>query len=182
MSRFKEKYIKEVQPALQQEFKYANRHQVPAIEKVVLNVGAGRATADSKILEHAAATLAKVSGQAPVVTVAKKSIASFKLREGNKIGTKVTLRGERMYEFLDRLVSLVLPRIRDFRGLSQRGFDPQGNYSIGLNDQSIFPEISFDEIGATHGLQVNVVTTAKSKDEGRRLLELMGFPFRKETK
>ena len=182
MSRLQEKYVKEILPALRDEFKYPNLHQVPRVEKVVLNVGTGRAAADSKILEHAAATLGKVSGQTPIVTVAKNSIAGFKLREGNKIGAKVTLRGERMYEFIDRLVSLVLPRIRDFRGLSSKAFDPQGNYSIGLNDQSIFPEISFDELGNTHGLQVNIVTTARNREEGKKLLELMGFPFQKENK
>ena len=182
MNRLIEKYRKDVVPGLQQEFGYRNLHQVPRLEKVVINVGAGRAAADSKVLETALATVSKISGQSPVQTVAKKSVAGFKLREGNKIGAKVTLRGERMYDFVDRLVSIVLPRIRDFRGLSTKAFDPQGNYSIGVDDQSIFPEISFDEITTTHGLQVNIVTTAKTAAEGQKLLELLGFPFKKESK
>ena len=182
VSRLIKKYRETVIPALQQEFGYANIHQVPRLEKVVVNVGAGRATADSRVLESAVATVAKISGQAPVQTVAKKSIAGFKLREGNKIGAKVTLRGQRMYDFVDRLISIVLPRVRDFRGLDPKAFDPQGNYSVGVTDQSIFPEISFDEISTTHGLQINLVTTAKTRQEGQRLLELLGFAFRKENK
>jgi large subunit ribosomal protein L5 len=182
MNRLVQKYRQDAVPALQQEFGYRNLQQVPRLEKVVINVGAGRAAADSKVLETAMATVSKISGQSPVQTVAKKSIAGFKLREGNKIGAKVTLRGERMYDFVDRLVSIVLPRIRDFRGLSTKAFDPQGNYSIGVDDQSIFPEISFDEITTTHGLQVNIVTTAKTAAEGKKLLELLGFPFKKESK
>ena len=143
------------------------------------NAGVGRATADSKHLEVAVSTLGKITGQHPVQTVAKKSVASFKLRDGNKIGAMVTLRGERMYEFLDRLVSVTLPRIRDFRGISDVAFDPQGNYSLGLNDHTIFPEISYEEANVSHGLQINIVTTAKSPAEGKRLLELMGFPLRR---
>lgn len=181
MSRLQQKYQQEIVPALRQEFGYANPNQVPRVLKVVLNVGAGRATADSRVLETAVSTLSRVSGQTPVQTVAKQSIAGFKLREGNKIGAKVTLRGQRMYEFLDRLVSVVLPRVRDFRGLPNRAFDPEGNYSIGLGDQTIFPEVAFDE-AVVHGLQINVITTAKTRAEGRRLLELMGFPFQKEAK
>ena len=181
MNRFKDKYIKTAVPGLTKEFKYANPHQVPRIVKVVVSSGVGRATGDSKHLETVSDTLAKVTGQHPVTTVARKSIASFKLREGNKIGTTVTLRGTRADEFLDQLISVVLPRIRDFRGLNPGAFDPFGNYSLGIPDQSIFPQIPFEEIGATHGLQVNVVTTAKSAAEGKRLLELMGFPFRRNV-
>ena len=181
MDRFKEKYIKTAVPALTKEFKYSNPMQVPRITKVVVSSGVGRATSDSKHLEAVSDTLAKVTGQHPVTTVARKSIASFKLREGNKIGTTVTLRGQRAEEFLDLLISVVLPRIRDFRGLNPNAFDPFGNYSLGIADQSIFPQIPFEEVGATHGLQVNVVTTAKSAAEGKRLLELMGFPFRRNV-
>jgi large subunit ribosomal protein L5 len=148
---------------------------------VVINVGVGRATSDSKHLDTAIETLRKVSGQQPITTVAKKSIAGFKLRETNKIGASVTLRGERMYDFLDRLVAVTLPRIRDFRGISATAFDPQGNYSLGITEQSIFPEIPYEEAVNTHGLQVNIVTTAKTQAEGKKLLELMGFPFRRNA-
>jgi len=181
MNRFKEKYTKDAVPVLTKEFVYTNPHQVPRIVKVVVSAGVGRAVQDAKHLKAAADTLARVTGQHPVTTVARKSIASFKLREGNKVGTTVTLRGERADEFLDLLVSVVLPRIRDFRGISRTAFDPFGNYSLGITDQSIFPQIPFEEVGATHGLQVNVVTTAKSAAEGKRLLELMGFPFRRNV-
>jgi large subunit ribosomal protein L5 len=166
---------------MKSEFKYTNPHQVPRLVKVVVSAGVGRAVSDAKHLDAAAETLAKVTGQHPVTTIARKSIASFKLREGNKVGTTVTLRGERAEEFLDLLVGVVLPRIRDFRGISATAFDAFGNYSLGLPDQSIFPQIPFEEVGTTHGLQVNVVTTAKTAAEGKRLLELMGFPFRKDA-
>ncbi len=181
MNRFKEKYNTVAVPAMKSEFKYTNPHQVPRLVKVVVSAGVGRAVSDAKHLDAAAETLAKVTGQHPVTTIARKSIASFKLREGNKVGTTVTLRGERAEEFLDLLVGVVLPRIRDFRGISDTAFDPHGNYSLGLPDQSIFPQIPFEEVGTTHGLQVNVVTTAKTAAEGKRLLELMGFPFRKDA-
>ncbi len=181
MTRFKDKYIKEVVPVLTSEFKYTNPHQVPYIEKVVVSAGVGRAVSDSKHLDTAAETLATITGQHPVTTIARKSIASFKLREGNKVGTTVTLRGTRAEEFLDVLVSVVLPRIRDFRGISDTAFDPFGNYSLGLPDQSIFPHIPFEEVGTTHGLQVNIVTTARTAAEGKRLLQLMGFPLRKDA-
>ncbi|HSX48469.1 MAG TPA: 50S ribosomal protein L5 [Candidatus Nanoarchaeia archaeon] len=177
MSRLKDKYIKEVAPALVKEFSYSNAHQTPKVEKIVVNAGVGRGAADSKHLDDAISGLVKITGQAPVKTVAKKSIAAFKLREGNKIGAKVTLRGERMYEFLDRLISVALPRVRDFRGIPAGAFDPQGNYSLGINDRSIFPEIPYDEAGTGQGLQVNIITTAVNTDEGRRLLELMGMPL-----
>jgi large subunit ribosomal protein L5 len=181
MNRFKEKYNTVAVPALKEEFKYTNPHQVPRIVKVVVSAGVGRAVSDAKHLDAAAETLAKVTSQHPVTTIARKSIAAFKLREGNKVGTTVTLRGERAEEFLDLLVGVVLPRIRDFRGISATAFDPHGNYSLGLPDQSIFPQIPFEEVGVTHGLQVNIVTTAKTAAEGKRLLQLMGFPFRRNA-
>lgn len=181
MNRFNEKYTKVAVPALKEEFKYTNPHQVPRIVKVVVSAGVGRAVSDAKHLDAAADTLAKVTGQHPVITIARKSIASFKLREGNKVGTTVTLRGARAEEFLDVVVGIVLPRIRDFRGISATAFDPHGNYSLGLPDHTIFPQIPFEEAGTAHGLQINIVTTAKSAAEGKRLLELMGFPFRKDA-
>jgi large subunit ribosomal protein L5 len=179
MTRFKDKYIKEAVPKLKDEFKYTNPHQVPRIAKVVVSAGVGRAVSDSKHLDAAADTLARLTGQHPVTTIARKSIAGFKLREGNKVGTSVTLRGARAEEFLDLLVAVVLPRIRDFRGISATAFDPFGNYSLGLPDHTIFPQIPFEESGAPHGLQVNIVTTARTAAEGKKLLELMGFPLRR---
>jgi len=179
MNRLRERYQKEIQPALKKELGLANVHQIPRIEKVVINAGVGRAVSDSKQLEAVSHTIAQVTGQAPVATVAKNSIAGFKLREGNKIGVMVTLRGERMYQFLDRLVSIVLPRIRDFRGISVTAFDGHGNYSIGINDQSVFPELSYEETANRHGLQINIVTSAKTAAESRQLLEQMGFPFQR---
>jgi len=181
MNRFKDKYNQVAVPGLKQEFKYTNPHQVPRIVKVVVSAGVGRAVSDSKHLDAAAETLATITGQHPVTTVARKSIASFKVREGNKIGATVTLRGDRAEEFLDQLISVVLPRVRDFRGISDTAFDPFGNYSLGIPDQSIFPQVPFEEIGTTHGLQVNIVTTARTAAEGKRLLELMGFPFRRNA-
>jgi large subunit ribosomal protein L5 len=181
MNRFKDKYNKVAVPALKQEFKYTNPHQVPRIEKVVVSAGVGRAVSDAKHLDAVAETITKITGQHPVTTVARKSIASFKLREGNKVGTTVTLRGNRAEEFLDLLVSVALPRVRDFRGISATAFDPFGNYSLGIPDQSIFPQIPYEELGTTHGLQVNIVTTAKTAAEGKRLLELMGFPLRRNV-
>ncbi len=181
MNRFKDKYKKVAVPALKEEFKYTNPHQVPRIEKVVVSAGVGRAVSDSKHLEAVAETITKITGQHPVTTIARKSIASFKLREGNKVGTTVTLRGERAEEFLDVLVGVVLPRIRDFRGISDTAFDASGNYSLGIIEQSIFPQIPYEETGNPHGLQVNIVTSATSAAEGKRLLELMGFPFRRNA-
>lgn len=181
MTRFKDKYTKEVVPALKEEFGYANPHQVPRITKVVVSAGVGRAVSDAKHLDTVAETLATVTGQKPVTTIARKSIASFKLREGNKVGTTVTLRGERADEFLDLLVSVVLPRIRDFRGISDTAFDPHGNYSLGLPEHTIFPQIRFEDVSNTHGLQVNIVTTAKTPAEGKRLLTLLGFPLRRNN-
>ncbi len=179
MTRFKEKYIKQAVPALKAEFKYTNPHQVPRFTKVVVSAGVGRAVSDAKHLDAAAETLRVITGQQPITTIARKSVASFKLREGNKVGLTVTLRGERAEEFLDLLVAVVLPRIRDFRGISETAFDPQGNYSLGLPDHTIFPQIAYEEAGTPHGLQVNVVTTAQSAAEGKRLLQLMGFPLRR---
>lgn len=181
MNRLRENYQKRIRTELQQERGYANVHQIPRIEKVIINAGVGRAVSDSKHLETVTHTIAKVTGQAPVTTVAKNSIAGFKLREGNKIGVMVTLRGERMYNFIDRLISIVLPRIRDFRGISVTAFDRQGNYSIGINDQSVFPEITFEEAANKHGLQVNIITTAKTPEESKQLLEKMGFPFQRSN-
>ena len=181
MNRFKEKYLQVAVPALKEQFKYVNPHQVPKITKVVVSAGVGRATSDEKQLDAVAETISKVTGQKPIVTIARKSVAAFKLREGNKVGLTVTLRGDRAEQFLDLLVSVVLPRIRDFRGVSDTAFDASGNYSLGITDQSIFPQIAFEDLGATHGLQVNVVTTAKTPAEGKRLLQLMGFPFRRNA-
>ena len=181
MTRFHDKYVKEAVPALKEEFGYANPHQIPRITKVVVSAGVGRAVTDAKHLDAAAETLATITGQHPVTTIARKSIASFKLREGNKVGTTVTLRGARADEFLDLLVSVTLPRIRDFRGISDTAFDPHGNYSLGLPDHSIFPQIRFEDVTTAQGLQVNIVTTAKSAAEGKRLLQLMGFPLRRNA-
>jgi large subunit ribosomal protein L5 len=181
MNRLREKYQKQVRPELEKELGLTNVHQIPRIEKVVINSGVGRAVTDSKNLEIVSNTITKVAGQAPVTTVAKNSIAGFKLREENKIGVMVTLRGDRMYSFLDRLVSIALPRVRDFRGISATAFDRQGNYSIGLNDQSVFPEISFEESSNRHGFQVNIVTTAKTPEESKLLLEKLGFPFQRSN-
>jgi large subunit ribosomal protein L5 len=181
MNRFKEKYLKEAVPALTKEFGYTNPHQVPKITKVVVSAGVGRAVSDSKHLDTAADTLARLTGQHPVTTIARKSIAGFKLREGNKVGTTVTLRGDRAEEFLDQVVAVVQPRIRDFRGISDTAFDPFGNYSLGINDHTIFPQIPYEEAGTPLGFQVNIITTAKSAAEGKRLLALMGFPFRRNV-
>ncbi len=179
--QLKEKYMKVAVPALKEEFKYTNPHQVPRITKVVVSAGVGRAVSDAKHLDAVADTLSRVTGQHPVTTIARKSIASFKLREGNKVGTTVTLRGERAEEFLDQLVSVVLPRIRDFRGISDTAFDAFGNYSLGLSDHSIFPQIPYEEVGVSHGFQINIVTTAHSAAESKKLLQLMGFPFRRNV-
>ena len=179
MARLLEHYNTTVAQAMESKFGLTNKMLIPKLEKISINMGVGRATQDKGLMEAAVDSLAKISGQKPLITKAKTSVASFKLREGNKIGATVTLRGERMYEFLDRLVSLTLPRIRDFRGISASAFDPKGNYSLGISDHSIFPEISFEEAGTAHGLQINIVTTAKSVAEGKKLLELMGFPIRR---
>jgi len=175
--RLKEKYLQEIVPALREGFSYANVMQVPRLKKVVISIGLGEAIQTPKALEAAERDLATISGQHPVVTRAKKSIASFKLRTGMSIGMKVTLQGKRMYEFLDRLINAVLPRIRDFRGVPRNSFDGRGNYSLGLKEQLVFPEIDYDQVDKARGLEVTIVTTALSDEEGRRLLELVGMPF-----
>ncbi len=178
MAQFREYYQKEVAPALMQQFGFGNPMRVPKITKVVLNMGLGEAVADKKILENAANDLEMISGQKVVVTKARKSIAGFKIREGWPIGLKVTLRGERMYEFLERLVGIAIPRIRDFRGLSPKSFDGRGNFAMGVNEQIIFPEIDYDKIDTLRGLDITITTTAQNDDEGRALLTAMRFPFR----
>jgi len=173
----KERYQKEVVPSLMKEFGLQNPMQVPRVEKVVLNVGVGEALDNAKALESAVADVGAISGQRPVITKARKSIANFKLREGRSIGVKVTLRGERMWSFFDRLVNVALPRTRDFRGVPADGFDGRGNYTLGLREQLIFPEIEYDKIDKIRGLEVTVVTTAPNDEQGRRLLTLLGMPF-----
>jgi large subunit ribosomal protein L5 len=177
--RMKQRYIETAIPALMKRFQYKNAMQAPKLVKVVLNVGMGEAISNAKALDFAAEELAKISGQRPVITRARKSIATFKLREGMAIGCTVTLRRERMYEFLDRFISAALPRIRDFKGLSSKSFDGRGNYSIGIKEQVIFPEIEIDKVDSIHGLDIVIVTTAKTDEEGRALLEYMGMPYRK---
>ena len=178
MARLQEKYKKEIIPALKAEFKYKNVMQVPKLEKIVLNVSGADALVDPKVLETAQRELATITGQKPIITKARKSIAGFKLREGQKLGTAVTLRRERMYEFLDRLITMALPRVRDFRGLSPKAFDGRGNYTLGLKEQIVFPEINFDKVEKTRGMNITIVTTAKTDDEGRALLRSFGLPFR----
>jgi large subunit ribosomal protein L5 len=178
--RLKERYLTEVMPALKDQLELGNVMQVPRMEKIVLNCGVGRATQQQSLLDGAVADLTLITGQKPLVTRAKKSIATFKLREGNAIGAKVTLRGDRMWEFLDRLISLAIPRIRDFRGLSPRSFDGNGNYTFGVTEQLIFPEIDYDRIDTTRGMDISIVTTARTDDEGRALLRAFGFPFTRE--
>jgi large subunit ribosomal protein L5 len=176
--RLKEKYTKEIVPAMMKEFAYGNIMEVPKVEKVVLNVGLGEAIQNIKLLDAAQKELAMITGQKAVATKAKKSIATFKLRQGMPIGCKVTLRGEKMYEFLDRLISIALPRIRDFRGVSGKSFDGRGNYALGLKEQFIFPEIDYDKVEMVHGLDVIVCTSAKSDKESKALLRYLGIPFR----
>ena len=177
-ARLKEKYSKEVSSALQKEFGYTNPMSIPKLEKIVLNVGLGEAIANAKAIDAAVNDMVIIAGQKPVVTKAKKSIAAFKLREGMNIGAMVTLRGDRMYEFLDRFMNIALPRVRDFRGVSPKSFDGRGNYTIGLRDQLIFPEIDFGKIDKARGMNVCIVTTAKTDEEARALLRLLGMPFR----
>ncbi|MBP8980009.1 MAG: 50S ribosomal protein L5 [Syntrophobacterales bacterium] len=178
MARLKEYYLKEVVPALTGKFGYRNRMEVPKLEKIVINMGLGEAIQNAKILDAAAAELAAITGQKPVITKARKSIATFKLRQGMSIGCRVTLRRERMYEFLDRLVNINLPRVRDFRGIPSKSFDGRGNFALGLKEQIIFPEIDYDKIDKIRGMNVVIVTTAKTDEEARELLRLMGMPFR----
>ncbi len=179
LPRLKDRYWKTAVPRLMQEFNYKNRYQVPSVCKVVINVGMGQAVQNAKLLDTAAKELTLITGQRPVVTRAKKSIAAFKIRTGMSIGCRVTLRGDRMFEFLDRLYSVALARIRDFRGVSGKSFDGKGNYTLGIKEQLIFPEIKFDDIAGSHGMDITIVTTAKSNQEARTLLELLGMPFRK---
>jgi large subunit ribosomal protein L5 len=178
MSRLKERYEKEVVPGLKKEFGYGNVMAIPKITKVVVNMGLGEATQNAKIVDTGADEVMRITGQKPVVTRAKKSIAQFKVRKGMPIGTMVTLRGERMWEFLDRLIAVALPRVRDFRGVSPRGFDGRGNYTLGLKDQLLFAEIDYMKVDKARGMNISVVTTAKTNEEARRLLQLMGMPFR----
>lgn len=181
-ARLRVQYNETLAKELQQELGLKNPHQVPKLEKVMVNIGLGKAKDDKKILEVATNTLRKITGQQPVVTLAKNSIAGFKLREGNKVGLKATLRGDRMYEFTDRVITIVLPRLRDFHGVKPKAFDKQGNYSLGFTDQSVFPELSFEETTTVHGLQVVFVINAKEKEHTRALLEKFGMPFQKEDK
>ena len=179
MNRLQEKYENSVRPELASKFAYKSSMQIPKVEKIVVNMGVGDAVANSKVLDDAVEELTVITGQKPVVTKAKKSIANFKLREGMPIGCKVTLRGERMYQFLDKLVSIALPRVRDFHGINGNSFDGRGNYTLGVKEQLIFPEINFDKVKKVRGMDIVIVTTAKTDEEGRTLLQLMGMPFKK---
>lgn len=176
--RLKERYQQEIAPAIAKEFEIKNPMAVPRLEKIVINMGMGEAIANAKILDTAADELKAITGQKPVITKAKKSIASFKLRQGMPIGVMVTLRGDRMYEFLDRLVSIALPRVRDFRGVSPKAFDGRGNYTLGIREQLIFPEIDFNKVDKTRGMNISIVTTARNDEQARSLLKSMGMPFR----
>ena len=182
MTRLKEKYTKDVIPALKKEFGYTNVMAVPKIQKVVVNMGLGEATSNAKLVDVGADELARITGQKPVTRRSKKSIAAFKVRKGQPIGTMVTLRGERMWEFLDRLMSIALPRVRDFKGVSPKGFDGRGNYTLGLRDQLLFPEIDYMKVDKARGMNVSVVTSAKTDEEARKLLQFMGMPFRQNDK
>ncbi len=178
MARLRDKYKNEIAPAIAKEFGIENPMAIPRLEKIVVNMGIGEAISNAKILDTAAEELRSITGQKPVVTKAKKSIAAFKLRQGMNIGTMVTLRGERMYEFLDRLISVVLPRVRDFRGISGKAFDGRGNYTLGVREQLIFPEIDFNKVDKTRGMNISIVTTATNDEQARSLLKAMGMPFR----
>lgn len=178
MSRLQEFYRDTVTGQLKEKFGYTNVMQVPKIEKITINMGLGEAVADKKVIEKAVGDMTKIAGQKPVVTKARKSVASFKIRDDYPIGAKVTLRSERMYEFLDRLISIALPRVRDFRGISPKGFDGRGNFNLGVKEQIIFPEINYDEVDAIRGMDIAITTTAKNNEEGKALLEAFGFPFR----
>jgi large subunit ribosomal protein L5 len=178
MSRLKQRYLEEIRPAMMERFNYKNIHQVPRIEKVVINMGVGEGKDNPKVLDAAVHDLTLISGQKPIVTKARKSVASFKVREGMSIGCKVTLRGVRMYDFLDKLFNVALPRVRDFRGMSPRSFDGRGNYTIGIREQLIFPEIDYSKVEKIMGMDIVIVTTAETDEEARELLRLMGAPFR----
>ena len=179
MSRLQEKFENELMGELQQKLDLKNPMEVPRISKITLNMGVGGAIADKKVLENARADMEKIAGQRPITCNARKSVAAFKIRDGMPIGCKVTLRRERMYEFLDRLVNIAIPRIRDFRGLNPRGFDKQGNYSMGVQEQIIFPEINYDEVDAIRGMDITITTTARNPEEGKALLEMFNFPFKR---
>jgi len=178
MARLKEKYRSEIAPAIAKEFDIKNPMAIPRIEKIVVNMGIGEAISNAKVLDTAVEELRSITGQKPVITKAKKSIASFKLRQGMNIGTMVTLRGDRMYEFLDRLISVALPRVRDFRGISGKAFDGRGNYTLGVREQLIFPEIDFNKVDKTRGMNISIITTAKTDEQSRALLKALGMPFR----
>ncbi|MGI8744673.1 MAG: 50S ribosomal protein L5 [Bryobacteraceae bacterium] len=178
VTRLRERYLKDVVPALTKEFGYKNIMAVPKLQKVSINIGLGEATQNSKLMDGAVSELAQISGQKPIVTKAKKSIAAFKLREGMAIGTMVTLRGDRMFEFMDRLMNVALPRVRDFRGVSTKSFDGRGNYTLGMRDQLIFPEIDYNKVEKTKGMNISITTTAKTDAEGLALLKQLGMPFR----
>jgi large subunit ribosomal protein L5 len=180
MARLKDKYKNEIAPALAKDFDIKNPMAIPRIEKVVINMGMGEAIANAKILDTAVEELRSITGQKPVVTKAKKSIATFKLRQGMNIGAMVTLRGDRMYEFLDRLISVALPRVRDFRGISGKAFDGRGNYTLGVREQLIFPEIDFNKVDKTRGMNISIVTTAKNDEQSRALLKALGMPFKQQ--
>lgn len=179
MNRLREKYLNEIKPELVKQFDYSSVMQVPKIEKIVVNIGVGDAVSNSKLLEESVNELELITGQKPVITRAKKSVAGFKLRENMPIGTKVTLRGEKMYDFLDKLISVSLPRVRDFRGVSANSFDGRGNYTLGIKEQLIFPEINFDKVNKTRGMDIVIVTSAKTDEEARSLLTHLGMPFKK---
>ncbi len=180
MNRLNERYVKEIVPALTKQFNYSSVMEVPKVEKIVINIGLGEAVANPKVLEDAVAELTQITGQKPVITKAKKSIANFKVREGMAIGCKVTLRGEKMYDFLDKLVTITLPRVRDFRGVSDTSFDGRGNYTLGVKEQIIFPEINYDKVNKLRGMDIVIVTTANTNEEAKALLTEMGMPFVKK--
>ena len=179
MNRLKEKYTKEITPAMMEKFNYSSIMQTPKVDKIVINMGVGEAVSNTKNLDKAVAELTVISGQKPIITKAKKSIAAFRLREGMPIGTKVTLRGDRMYDFLDKLVSVSLPRVRDFRGVSNKAFDGRGNYTLGIKEQLIFPEVEYDLVDKVRGMDIVIVTTANTDEESRELLTQLGMPFQK---
>jgi large subunit ribosomal protein L5 len=176
-SRLRERYTAEIVPALQKQFEYTNRNEIPRLAKIVVNIGLGEALTNAKAIDAATGDLALITGQRPIVTKAKKSIAQFRLRTGNSVGAKVTLRGERMWDFYDRLTTLALPRIRDFRGIPGKSFDGRGNFTLGLREQLAFPEIDYDKVDRLRGLEISIVTTAKTDEESKKLLELLGMPF-----
>ncbi len=178
MARLHDKYVKEVVPALKEKFSFSSVAQVPKLSKITINMGVGEAVGNKKALEHATAELGRIAGQKPVVTLSRKSVASFKIRDGYPIGCKVTLRRERMYEFLDRLISIAIPRVRDFRGINPKSFDGRGNFNMGVTEQIIFPEIEYDQIDEIRGMDIAITTTARDDAEGRALLEAFNFPFR----